>query len=152
MYSKHLKQFSILGSRIYHSNVLLKQASSSSVLLSKNVSKGNSELSFYTQSCFMSNQSFKKDARKKRPIAGKFLLYGGAFALLSYQLLADLDKHKYLSKKKNLKMDSPIPDINVFGINIFPIIKKIFKLIPDETRKNLSIRMVSSTKIPWKTN
>ena len=45
MYSKHLKQFSILGSRIYHSNVLLKQASSSSVLLSKNVSKGNSELS-----------------------------------------------------------------------------------------------------------
>ena len=147
MYSKHLKQFSILGSRIYHSNVLVKQAFSSSVLLSKNVSKGNSELSFYTQSCFMSNQSFKKDAKKKRPIAGKFLLYGGAFALLSYQILADLDKHKYLSKKKNLKMDSPIPDINVFGINLFPFIRRIFNLIPDETRKTLTIKMVNDAKI-----
>ena len=95
----------------------------------------------------MSNQSFKKDAKKKRPIAGKFLLYGGAFALLSYQVLADLDKHKYLSKKKNLKMDSPIPDINVFGINLFPFIRRIFNLIPDETRKTLTIKMVNDAKI-----
>ena len=77
---------------------------------------------------------------------GKILLFGGAFGILAYQFLADLDKHKYLSKKKNLKMDSPSPDINVFGINMFPFLRKIFNLIPDETRKNLSIKMVSVCK------
>ena len=148
MYSKHLKQFAFLGSRIYPSNtILVKQTFSSSVLLSKNVS----ELSFYsTQRCFMSNRSFKKDAKQKRPLVGKILLFGGAFGILAYQFLADLDKHKYLSKKKNLKMDSPSPDINVFGINMFPFLRKIFNLIPDETRKSLSIKMVSDVKMSRK--
>ena len=95
----------------------------------------------------MSNRSFKKDAKQKRPIAGKLFLLSGAFGILSYQLLADLDKHRYLSKKKNLKMDSPIPDINVFGINLFPFIRRIFNLIPDETRKTLTIKMVNDAKI-----
>ena len=144
MYSK---QFAFLCPRIYQSNVLVKQTFSSSVLLSKNVSKGIFKLPCCTQHCFMSNRSFKKDAKQKRPIAGKLLLFSGAFGILSYQLLADLDKHKYLSKKKNLKMDSPIPDINVFGINLFPFIRRIFNLIPDETRKTLTIKMVNDAKI-----
>ena len=140
MYSK---QFAFLCPRIYQSNVLVKQTFSSSVLLSKNVSKGIFKLPCCTQRCFMSNRSFKKEAKQKRPIAGKLFLFSGAFGILSYQLLADLDKHRYLSKKKNLKMDSPIPDINVFGINLFPFIRRIFNLIPDETRKKLSIKMVN---------
>ena len=35
------------------------------------------------------------------------------------------------------------PKIKVNGIDIFPLVKKIFKIMPDGTRKNFTIKMVN---------
>ena len=34
------------------------------------------------------------------------------------------------------------PKMRMYGLDIFPLVKKIFKLMPDSTRKNFAIKMV----------
>ena len=63
------------------------------------------------------------------------LLWFGAFIIgLILYLLSDFDEYV-----ENVKP----PSMKVYGIDIFPVIKKIFKIMPDSTRKNFTIKMVN---------
>ena len=53
---------------------------------------------------------------------------------LLFYLLSDFDE---------FVEDVKPPKIKVYGIDIFPLIKKIFKIMPDSTRKNFTIKMVN---------
>ena len=59
----------------------------------------------------------------------------GAFVIgLGYYLLTDFDA---------FVEDVKPPKMKAYGIDIFPLVKKIFKLMPDSTRKNIAIKMVN---------
>ena len=63
------------------------------------------------------------------------LLWFVAFTIgLLFYLLSDFDE---------FVEDVKPPKIKVYGIDIFPLIKKIFKIIPDSRRKNFTIKMVN---------
>ena len=64
------------------------------------------------------------------------LLWFGVFIIgLVLYLLSDFDEYV-----ENVKP----PSMKVYGIDIFPVIKKIFKIMPDSTRKNFTIKMVNN--------
>ena len=78
----------------------------------------------------MSNDA-KQEPKKK----GNKLLWFGAFTIgLGFYLLSDFDE---------FVEDVKPPAIKVYGIDIFPVVKKIFKIMPDSTRKNFTIKMVN---------
>ena len=59
----------------------------------------------------------------------------GAFVIgLGYYLFSDFDA---------FVEDVKPPKMKAYGIDIFPLVKKIFKLMPDSTRKNIAIKMVN---------
>ena len=66
---------------------------------------------------------------------------GGVSFLFGYYLFCDLDEHQ--SFCKNVTLDQPIPNIPVLGVNVFPLVKKIFKIMPDGFRRYIVIKMVS---------
>ena len=66
------------------------------------------------------------------------------FGLFAYGV-TDNDEHLDLGK---LKIDAPIPEIKIrihdFSIiNWFPLVKKIFGVLPDNIRQSIGIKMVS---------
>ena len=71
----------------------------------------------------------------------KYLGLGGVFSLFGYYMLCDLDDHQ--SFCKNVTLDQPIPNMPVLGVNVFPLVKKIFKIMPDGLRRYIVIKMVS---------
>ena len=62
-----------------------------------------------------------------KPLVGAFIL---GFV---YYLLTDHDEFV-----ENVRP----PKMKFYGLDIFPLVKKIFKFMPDDTRKNLAIKMV----------
>ena len=70
----------------------------------------------------------------------KYLGLGGVFSLFWYYMLCDLDEHQ--SFCKNVTLDQPIPNMPVLGVNVFPLVKKIFKIMPDGLRRYIVIKMV----------
>ena len=60
--------------------------------------------------------------------------------LLIYYLLSDNDDHLMINQ--NVKVDPPIPQVMVLGLNLFPLVKKIFKALPTNTRRNIAVKMV----------
>ena len=82
------------------------------------------------------------DNNKKGTKRGlRYLGLGGAFSLFGYYMLHDLDDHQ--SFFKNVTLDQPIPNMPVLGVNVFPLVKKIFKIMPDGLRRYIVIKMVS---------
>ena len=71
----------------------------------------------------------------------KYLGLGGVFSLFGYYMLCDFDEHQ--SFCKNVTLDQPIPNMPVLGVNVFPLVKKIFKIMPDGLRRYIVIKMVS---------
>ena len=63
-----------------------------------------------------------------------FLWFVAFIIGLLFYLLSDFDE---------FVEDVKPPKIKVYGIDIFPLVKKIFKIIPDSTRKNFTIKMVN---------
>ena len=63
------------------------------------------------------------------------LLWFGVFIIgLVLYLLSDFDEYV-----ENVRP----PSMKVYGIDIFPVVKKIFKIMPDSTRKNFAIKKVN---------
>ena len=62
-----------------------------------------------------------------KPLLGAFVIGFG------YYLLTDFDK---------FVEDVKPPKMQAYGIDIFPLVKKVFKVMPDSTRKNFIIKMV----------
>ena len=60
-------------------------------------------------------------------------LVGACILGLVYYLLTDRDEFV-----ENVRP----PKMKLYGLDIFPLVKKIFKLMPDSTRKNFAIKMV----------
>ena len=86
---------------------------------------------FSTTSKIQMSNDAKQEPKKK----GKKLLWFGAFTIgLGFYLLSDFDE---------FVEDVKPPTMKVYGIDIFPVIKKIFKIMPDSTRKNFTIKMVN---------
>ena len=84
------------------------------------------------------NKDDNNNGTKKRL---RYLGLGGVFSLFGYYLLSDLDEHQ--SFCKNVTLDQPIPNMPVLGVNVFPLVKKIFKIMPDGFRRYIVIEMVS---------
>ena len=53
---------------------------------------------------------------------------------LLFYLLSDFDE---------FVEDVKPPAMKFYGIDIFPLVKKIFKIMPDSTRKNFAIKKVN---------
>ena len=60
-------------------------------------------------------------------------LLGACMISIVYYLLTDHDEFV-----ENVRP----PKMRMYGLDIFPLVKKIFKLMPDSTRKNFAIKMV----------
>ena len=60
-------------------------------------------------------------------------LVGACILGFVYYLLTDHDEYV-----ENVRP----PKMKFYGLDIFPLVKKIFKFMPDDTRKNLAIKMV----------
>ena len=77
-----------------------------------------------------------KDAKQEPKKKGNKLLWIGAFTIgFGFYLLSDFDE---------FVEDVKPPKIKVAGIDIFPLVKKIFKIMPDGIRKNFTIKMVNT--------
>ena len=105
---------------------------------------------YYSSSKYNSSTShdkntdnFNKDDNDKNVTRRrlKYLGLGGVFSLFGYYMLCDLDDHQ--SFCKNVTLDQPIPNMPVLGVNVFPLVKKIFKIMPDGFRRYIVIKMVS---------
>ena len=70
----------------------------------------------------------------------KYIISGVVVCLFCDFILSDRDEH--LQVMSPLTVDPPIPYIGVFGINIFPVVKKIFHIMPDNMRQKIIIKMV----------
>ena len=90
-----------------------------------------------TKSCMNQGDNNKKGTKRGL----RYLGLGGAFSLFGYYMLYDLDDHQ--SFFKNVTLDQPIPNMPVLGVNVFPLVKKIFKIMPDGLRRYIVIKMVS---------
>ena len=69
------------------------------------------------------------------------LLWFVAFTIgLLFYLLSDFDEYVE---------DVKPPSMKIYGIHIFPLMKKIFRILPDSKRKNFAIKKVNiSSLIP----
>ena len=56
--------------------------------------------------------------------------------------------HHLLTKPPPFHIDVEQPDMSVAGINMFPVLRKIFSLLPDSTRQNAITKMSAPFKIP----
>ena len=70
----------------------------------------------------------------------KYIIPGAVVCLFADYILSDRDDH--LKFNSPMKVDPPIPNMKVLGINIFPVVKKIFNLMPDNMRQSVGIKMV----------
>ena len=85
---------------------------------------------FSTTSQIQMSKDDKQEPKKK----GNKLLWIGAFTIgFGFYLLSDFDE--FVEDVKPPKMEA-------YGIDIFPLLKKVFKVLPDSTRKNFAIKMV----------
>ena len=63
------------------------------------------------------------------------LLWFVAFTIgLLFYLLSDFDEYVE---------DVKPPSMKIYGIDIFPLMKKIFRILPDSKRKNFAIKKVN---------
>ena len=63
------------------------------------------------------------------------LLWFLAFTIgLLFYLLSDFDEYVE---------DVKPPSMKIYGIDIFPLMKKIFRILPDSKRKNFAIKKVN---------
>ena len=128
MLSKYLTQVGLLGSKCliksHHLRILGPHAHVNGLF---KIQPQN----FSTTSKIQMSNDAKQEPKKK----GKKLLWFGAFTIgLGFYLLSDFDE---------FVEDVKPPTMKVYGIDIFPVIKKIFKIMPDSTRKNFTIKMVN---------
>ena len=72
-----------------------------------------------------------------------YALIGGVFGATLY---TDWDEHLDLGE---MQIDSPIPEMfltvkSMKIMNVFPLVKKIFTILPDGVRRYIGVKMVSS--------
>ena len=128
MLSKYLTQVGLLGSKCliksHHLRILGAHAHVNGLF---KIQPQN----FSTTSQIQMSKDAKQEPKKK----GNKLLWIGAFTIgFGFYLLSDFDE---------FVEDVKPPKIKVAGIDIFPLVKKIFKIMPDGTRKNFTIKMVN---------
>ena len=93
------------------------------------------------------NEEFEKQlhqnlfSKKKQKI---IFLGAVLFSIVGYALQ---DNEEHLDLGPSMEMDTPIPELNFGGINIFPLVKKIYCLLPENTRRSIGIKMVSSSEV-----
>ena len=128
MLSKYLTQVGLLGSKcLMKSHQLRILGAHAHVNGLFKIQPQN----FSTTSQIQMSKDVKQEPKKK----GNKLLWIGAFTIgFGFYLLSDFDE---------FVEDVKPPKINVYGIDIFPLVKKIFKIMPDGTRKNFTIKMVN---------
>ena len=127
MLSKYLTQVGLLGSKCLIKSHQLRILGAHHVNGLFKIQPQN----FSTTSQIQMSKDVKQEPKKK----GNKLLWIGAFTIgFGFYLLSDFDE---------FVEDVKPPAMKFYGIDIFPLVKKIFKIMPDSTRRNFSIKMVN---------
>ena len=128
MLSKYLTQVGLLGSKCLikspHLRILGAHAHVNGLF---KIQPQN----FSTTSQIQMSTDAKQEPKKK----GNKLLWIGAFTIgFGFYLLSDFDEYVE---------DVKPPSMKIYGIDIFPLMKKIFRILPDSKRKNFAIKKVN---------
>ena len=148
MCSKYVRDVTLLGSRysVGYLSLHTHYISRSKIPSSITNEKTNNRL-FFKSKKYISNEKeqFRRDQGHNpgKPPWNKrvkYIISGAVVVLLGEYILTDRDEH--LQFNSPMKVDPPIPNINIKGVNIFTAVRKFFNLLPDNMRQYIGIKMV----------
>ena len=92
------------------------------------------------------DDEIRKMSLALKPIKKKMICIAIIGGLIGGILYTDWDEHLDLGE---MKIDSSIPDMtlavkSIKIINVFPMVKKIFSILPDGVRQYIGVKMVSA--------
>ena len=149
MYSKYMRVITLLGPRctLRHSSLYTYHGPTNNILHPTYITnrKTNNPLFLKSQQYISSERKPPRNSRNggkhyRKNIRNNIIICS-VFGSLAYYMYFDHDEHLQLNS--GMMVDPPIPNVRILGINAFPLVKKVFQLMPDNMRKYIGTKMVN---------